>query len=385
MKIMFFQTGNYAEAYQRMTRGEPESYRDQNLSVEYVARLAPAASVTTVAVCPDPHDRTLAPGLRSVGLRYGDMTPARVAQILDEAAPDRLILRSPFVPVLQQAKARAIPTLPCFADLFQRGGPRSWLRTLRLRRALSGPNISCLANHSLNASRSAVEVLGWPQDRVVPWDWSRLTPDPDAKSGLADPSAPRLFYAGALSAEKGVGDCLEALRLLRAEGCAARMSFAGKGDVAHWQAEVNRLGLGDAVTFLGLIPNTDVRAQMAAHDLVVVPSRHSYPEGLPNTIYEALASRSALLLSDHPAFRGRIAPDQGAMTFEASNPRALAAQVTKLRADPDLYAALSTAAPDTLEGLYIGLEWSTLVDRFLADPTGDTGWIAQNALPRYNS
>jgi glycosyltransferase involved in cell wall biosynthesis len=43
---------------------------------------------------------------------------------------------------------------------------------------------------------------------------------------------------------------------------------------------------------LGVIAAEPVLDEMRNSDAVVVPSRHDYSEGLPNTIFEALASRS---------------------------------------------------------------------------------------------
>jgi glycosyltransferase involved in cell wall biosynthesis len=381
MRIVFVQTGDFAEAFHRFAAGEPEAYRDQKTSVDFVASLAATHEVTTVCTG-DTHSReTLAHNLNTITIPRAEISSGATAAMMRDLAPDRLILRSPFLPIARLAKAQGWPTLPSFADLFQRGGPRSWLRHHRMRSALSGPRIPCVANHSLNASRSVVDVLGLPQTKVVPWDWSKLTPNLNAKTAPADPTAPRLFYAGVLSVEKGVGDCLHALRLLHDRGLKATLSLAGKGDLQKWRDEAQTLGLSDAVTFLGLIANTDVRTRMAEHDMIVVPSRSSYPEGLPNTIYEALASRSALILSDHPAFAGRIAQGVGAAVFRGGDPVSLADEVCALINSPGRYAALSKAAPDTLNALYIGVEWSELIRLFLDDPTDQTGWVAIHALP----
>ncbi|WP_375227242.1 glycosyltransferase family 4 protein [Roseobacter sp. S98] len=380
MNILFVQTGDYAEAWHSLARGEPETYRDQQASVAYVAGLAPAHQVTTLCLGATACEETLAPGLAAVGMIRARTGPAEAGALLDRLRPDRLILRSPFRAVLTEAARRGIPVLPCFADLFQPGGLRRKVRHWQLRRALAQAQAPCVANHSLNASQSLVSVLGLSADRVVPWDWSPVTAEPDARQAVADPARPQLFYAGVLSADKGVGDCLSAVQLLHQRGIMAGMSLAGGGDLQHWQKEARRLGIAEHLRFLGLIPNTEVRARMAAHDAVIVPSRHSYPEGLPNTIYEALASRSPLILSDHPAFARRITPGQGGLVFAASEPQALADEVARLCTEEGLFARLSAAAPDTLRGLTIGLEWSALVDLFLQDPADDTGWVRQHAL-----
>jgi len=44
---------------------------------------------------------------------------------------------------------------------------------------------------------------------------------------------------------------------------------------------------------------------MRSADAIVIPSRHEYPEGLPLTIYEALAARTPIVASDHQCFSAR--------------------------------------------------------------------------------
>lgn len=379
-RLLIVQTGDFGAAWARLAAGEPETYRDQYVSVRFVAGLARDFDLTTLAICSRPHDETLAPGLHALGLARASLSRRRIAGLFDRLAPTLLIARSPFLPVLAEARRRRIPTLPCFADLFAPAGPRGRLRAWRLARLLKAPHVPGVANHSLNASLSVVKVLGLPADRVVPWDWSPLRPAGPPKPAMADPARPRCFYAGTLSEAKGLGDCLDALAILHGRGIRARLSAAGPGDPQPWAARAAALGLGDAVDLPGLLPNAEVRAGMAAHDLVIVPSRHDYPEGLPNTIYEGLASRSPLVLSDHPAFRGRIRDGTGGLVFRAGDPADLAGAIERLCADPALYARLSLASGTALEALHVGLEWPDLVRHFLDDPRNRGGWVERHSL-----
>jgi glycosyltransferase involved in cell wall biosynthesis len=206
MRVLLFRHGDYGQAYGRFQAGEPESYRDQRHSVDYVASLAPEHEVTTVAICDRPHDEVLAPGLRSIGV------------------PDALV-----------------------------------------------------------------------------WDSSRLWP-------LLDQVAPEAF-----------------------------------------------------------ICRTPNRA-------VIVASRHDYAEGLPNTIFEAFASRTPLIASDHPAFIDRLRPTVDSLRFHAGHARDLAEQVERLMHGPELYTRLSRQSASALSDLYVGIEWTDLVARFLDDPTCKRDW-----------
>lgn len=378
--LLIVQTGDFGAAWARMAQGAPETYRDQHASLRFVAGLTRDFDVTTLAICARPHDEALAPGLRAIGISRAKLDRGQIAALMDQLTPARLIMRSPFAPFLAEAYRRRIPTLPCFADIFAVRGLRGRWRAWRLARLLKGPHVPGVANHSLNASQSVVTVLGLPPTRVIPWDWSRIRPETGAKTAMADSARPRCFYAGALTEAKGLGDCLDALAILHGQGIQARLSVAGSGDPQPWAARAAAQGLSDAVDLLGILPNAQVRAGMAAHDLVIVPSRPEYPEGLPNTIYEGLASRSPLVLSDHPAFRGRIRDGVGGLVFRAGDPAALAAAIRRPCTDPALYGQLSAGTEAALSDLHVGLEWADLVRSFLDDPQDRTGWVGRNSL-----
>jgi len=383
--LLFIQNGDYREAYIRFREGGSETYRDQKRSVEYVAGLAPAAQVTTVVLNVGEYREELAPHLRAVGLPYAAATPAAIAKVFDAAAPSHVILRLPHLGFLREARRRDLPMLPTFADIHSRGGARTTWQNFRMRRELLKSRAPCFSNHSLNASRSMVDVLGLPADRVLPWDWSRVPVGKTPRKAPADTTQASAFFAGALSEAKGVGDCLEAVALLKARGIRLQMRLAGPGDVAAWEARCTALGIADRVVFLGMIANEVVRAEMSRHDFVIVPSRHDYAEGLPNTIYEALASRSVLLLSDHPAFLGRLSAEEEALIFRASDPEALAHSVVRALEDPALYERISERSAQAHEQLYIGMEWTRLIDTFLDDPLDRQGWVARNNLTHWQT
>jgi glycosyltransferase involved in cell wall biosynthesis len=381
MRTLFLQHGSFGAAWHRFRVGGPETYRDQRASVDFVTNLAPERDVITVAINEAEHDEVLAPNLRSIGLpRAKAYADGFMAALLDRLAPQIVVCRTPHAGLLAWSRRRGVPTLPCFADLFATRGLRSAAHNLRLRWLLASPVVPCVANHSLNASRSVARALFYPQQRIVPWDWSRIPPCPLPRMARLDPAAPTAFFAGALTEAKGVADCLEAVRLLGERGIALRLTLAGGGDQAAWEERAAAMGVADRVRFLGLIPNPEVRTAMAAHDMVVVPSRHNYPEGLPNTIYEALAAGTPLILSDHPAFAGRVRDGEACLVFRAADPANLADRIAALVADPALHARLAAATGAAHDALYVGVEWTALVSMFLADPTDRTGWVARHSM-----
>jgi glycosyltransferase involved in cell wall biosynthesis len=380
-RLLVFQYGDYGAAWRRLSDGLPETYRDQNASVELVAGLSTRFHVTTLSVCDRSHREEVAPGLWSIGIDEATAYSARrILPLLAELAPDRMIVRMPHRYALLWARWRGVPTLPVFADIFGTATLRQRLENRLLRWALSGPNVPCVSNHSLNASLSMQTVLGLAPGRIVPWDRPSLTPDPQAKPAASSGCVFRAFYAGLVVKEKGIGDCLEASALLAARNLRLEIDFAGTGDLQGWTARAEVLGIADRIRFLGMAPNEEIRARMRAADLVLVPSRHDYAEGLPNTLCEALAARTPVVISDHPAFASRLQNDRDCLMFRAADPEDLAAQIERLMLDGGLQTSLSERSPAALASLKYGWDWFSLIAQYADDPNDATGWVASHCI-----
>lgn len=378
--LLFVQYGDYAQAYDNLMSGGAETYRDQHASVNAVAGFAPEARVTTLAFVDNHYERELAPNLWAVGINRSKFDNHAIRQLLDRTKPSHIILRTPDIGVLHEAARRHIWILPTFADIFGSGGLRTKQHNFMLRRRLAASYAPCFANHSLNASRSMHYALKLPSDRIVPWDWAKLTPVEPHKAGPGDVIKPTVFFAGMMEPSKGVGDCIDAVAILKTYGLDVQISFAGPGDLSRWQSQAAELGIADQVHFLGTIATERVRHEMHRHDYVIVPSRHEYPEGLPNTIYEGLASRSVLLLSNHPAFLGRLRNDEECLMFEASNPKSLADCLMRVHNDTDLYVRLSKNSAAAHDALYVGMAWTDMVQKFVEDPENATHWVTPYTL-----
>ena len=113
--------------------------------------------------------------------------------------------------------------------------------------------------------------------------------------------------------------------------------------------------------------NTNIVPAMHEVDFVVVPSRREYPEAVPITIYEALASRTPLIVSDHPMFVPNIIDQESVLVFRAGDASNLAENLDILATRPDLYARLAAVGPKALESLRLPVEWTMLIDHWIAD------------------
>lgn len=118
---------------------------------------------------------------------------------------------------------------------------------------------------------------------------------PDEFASVApNPSAADFVYIGELRSAKGIDTLLSALADLRtARDNAPTLALVGSGpDRAALQAQADRLGLTDRVTFHGAMP---VRQGFALGRIMVVPSR---AESLPYVVLEAAAATIPLIATN---------------------------------------------------------------------------------------
>ena len=384
MRIVFVQYGDYRASFQNFAAGGAETYAAQKYSTEIVADLAKEHElVAVVCVNADPYEEKLPNGVVTHGLRlYKQTTEAQLVKRVAALRPTHLVSRSPIRPLLRWGIRSGVRTLPLLATSFPAGGGlRTRWRYWRTARILSDPAIQVVGDHALNSCLD-LRRIGVPPEKIVPWDWPAVATPSERPAKLQSPASDRpvrLFYAGVISDDKGVGDCLGALRLLRERCRDARFTFAGAGDVPRFEKLADDLGVRGAVSFLGRIPHVEVLRQMHEHDLVVVPSRHSYPEGLPLTIYDAYCSRTPLLASNHPMFRGRVEHEFGALVFEASSPESLADRADELLRSPELYAQLSRNSEEAWRRLQLPVRWGDLLRHWLDDSAEGRAYFA-----RYN-
>jgi glycosyltransferase involved in cell wall biosynthesis len=373
MDILFIQHGDYGEAYKKMLTSQKETYRDQFRSVKFLRDIAEKNKVRVISFCSRPHTEQLEENLWSIGIEKNKDLKKALYSKLASFKTDLLICRTPHLPTLRWAAKNNIITLPCFADTFTAKSFRSRLKNYILRRVLERVEKPCIANHSLNASKSLM-LLGVNPHDIVPWDWSPIEFITESKSISNDDKSFSLMYIGVLSKAKGVDTVLESMAILKNRDIKIELDIAGNGDIEFWKNYAKELGIASQVNFLGIVPSDSVLQVMRNNTAVVVPSKHEYPEGLPNTIYEALASRSPLIISDHPAFKGRLKPYSDCLSFAAGNANDLAEKLLELKTNSALYELISKNTEEALQELYIGEDWCDLITLFINDPENKTQW-----------
>jgi len=363
--------GDFAEAFWRLHAGGAENYAAQAYSLDSVAALVdPATRVTSVCcLSAQADDQMLPNGVRSIALGLsGTVDTRRVSRFVDDLRPTHLLLRTPMLRVLVSARRQGIPVVATFADSFVQGGLLARLRHRALARELNHPNVLVVGNHGRNACRN-LESIGVRPEKVVPWDWPQVSSQLPPKR-YPDAAEWKLVYAGLMDPRKGVGDIIEAIALLRRDGVRVRLQCFGSGAVGEFRRLAAAGGVEDCIDFAGQGTNSVVCDAMRRADVVLIPSRHSYSEGLPLTIYEAFRSRTPIVGSDHPMFDGILVDGVSAMVFRAGDPAALARALRALQTNPQTYEALSRNAQASWQGLQIATRWGDLVRQWLAPAMG---------------
>jgi glycosyltransferase involved in cell wall biosynthesis len=288
---------------------------------------------------------------------------------------------TPIRAVFQWAIRYKVKTIAILADSFSSEGLRDKIRNYFLTRKLNNNQIEWIGNHGINSCRS-LQKIGVKPSKIIPWDWpSTVTPDSfDAKKLPVGKSTWNLVYIGSITEAKGIGDVLEAVAKLKAKNLSVNLKIAGKGEVAEFTKQAQKLQISDSVEFLGLLENNRIVHLMREADLVAIPSRHAYPEGFPMTIYEALCSRTPIIASDHPMFQNNLKHQENAMIFSASDSTDLAAQIEKLLSDSALYASISLATPNAWKRLQNPVKWALMIKRWIDGSEESSQWLLKHAL-----
>ena len=148
-----------------------------------------------------------------------------------------------------------------------------------------------------------------------------------------DPATPRLpeptfLYLGRLRRYKRVDLILKALAALRDSGVTARLLIAGKGDYEPaLRALAERLGLGDAVEFLGFVSDEEKRTLLRGVWANVFTSPK---EGWGITNLEAAACATPSVASDAPGLRESVVAERTGILVPHADVPALAAALGRL-------------------------------------------------------
>ncbi len=153
------------------------------------------------------------------------------------------------------------------------------------------------------------------------------------------PGVPTVVLPARMLYDKGVGELVEATRMLRERGVALRVVLAGAPDPQN-RASIPEARLAAWVRE-GLVEHpghvTDIPALLAASHIVCLPS---YREGLPKALLEAAAAGRPIVTTDVPGCREVVRDGDNGLLVPARDAAALANALGRLIGDRSLRLAM---------------------------------------------
>jgi glycosyltransferase involved in cell wall biosynthesis len=191
--------------------------------------------------------------------------------------------------------------------------------------------------------RRMIELVGMPANRVV------LIPNGIPTPPAEDGSAVRaelgfgqdvaiLALTAVLRDQKAIDVMLQAMARLRTTQPQAQLLIVGSGDQTRLRAEASRLGVADAVTFMG--SRADVPKILAASDVGVLSSDF---EGMPLAVLEYMAARLPVVATDVGGVPQIVDHGRSGLLVAPRDPAALAAAIDTVLSDRAMARSMGEA------------------------------------------
>ncbi len=174
-----------------------------------------------------------------------------------------------------------------------------------------------------------------------------IHPGVDLQTYHPDPAFPRatvptFVYVGRLKRYKGVRLLVEAFARARKTRPDMRLLIAGTGDARAELEQLSRdLGQGEAVQFLGFIPESEKLTLLRTAWANVFPS---VKEGWGITVIEAAACSTPSIASNSPGLRDSVRDGETGVLVPHGDVEALAQCLATFADDPELVRRLGEAA-----------------------------------------
>ncbi len=185
-----------------------------------------------------------------------------------------------------------------------------------------------------------------PAENQTAESWNQRVVEcrPSAKLDCAPHSPLRVLLPARMLWAKGLGEFVEAARILRAEGRSIDFLLAGDPDPGNPGAvpasQINQWEAEGLVKWLGHVD--DMPALFRAVDAVALPT--SYGEGLPRGLIEAGACGRPLIATDAPGCREVVVDGYNGFLIPLRDAPALARAIARIHDDPVLRENLGRAA-----------------------------------------
>ena len=164
-----------------------------------------------------------------------------------------------------------------------------------------------------------------------------------------------ILHVGRLVEKKGTATLLRAFARLLAERPERgfRLTIIGTGPLQdELDAEVARLGIGEAVSWLGGQPHEAVLRQLRQSDMFVLPSVTAADgdmEGVPVALMEAMATGVPVVSTRHSGIPELVRHEENGLLAAERDEVDLSAQMLRMADEPDQRRTMVLRARETVE------------------------------------
>lgn len=218
----------------------------------------------------------------------------------------------------------------------QRAAQLSWRYIVRYYgrcNLVLSPSESLLEELKAHGLVAPSQVLGNPVDT------ERFQP-PQTQLGQK-----RLLYMGRLSYEKNLTTLLDAFALIRQQDPEVTLKIVGDGpERLGLRAHANRLKIGQAVTFCGMLQDEELVKSLHEADLFLTAS---LTENMPLSVLEAMASGLPVIAPAAKGLPGIVHDSVNGFLVAPNDPSEMAAATLKLLSEPARIKKYSQQARQT--------------------------------------
>lgn len=259
------------------------------------------------------------------------------------AAPVARLRRKPLVIVVESAPWRGER-----GSLKQRG--RGWVYERMARWCVRLADIRFFTTAEYRRS-----MLGEGEGHVIPASWideTNIFSDDEARQAWdAKPASPlRIVFAARLTAAKGLGVLLDAMRELAQRDVPVELSIYGQGEMlTQCEAISAELTGRTRVLVRGTLPYDRTFFQaLRPHHALIVPS---VSDEQPRIVYDGFAQAVPTIGSDTGGLRQCVRPDVNGILIAPNDPKRLAEAIERAAANPALLRQMGLNGLETARQL----------------------------------
>jgi len=184
------------------------------------------------------------------------------------------------------------------------------------------------------------------------------------RESFALSSPARLLFFSRIEHDKGIFECIEAVKKLVAQGRDIVLDIAGGGSPDLLEAVAREAAaLKERVTMLGQITeNERIASLFKQANIYLFPSHH---EGFPRVLYEAMTFSTPIITTDIPGTVGAMESGRNCLKVPVKDADALAGAIAQLLDDEPIRQSLGESGYQTMEKFFARIEGNSHAKQFL--------------------